>query len=62
VEPDVVVDNEPHATFLGGDAQLDAAIAALQQQIAESPVEVPKTPAYPNKAAKVLQAGEPKKP
>ncbi len=28
VEPDVVVDNLPHATFEGADAQLDAGVAA----------------------------------
>ena len=33
VDPDIVVDNLPHATFEGKDAQLDAAIAYLQQEI-----------------------------
>lgn len=50
VEPDVVVDNLPHQTFLGGDAQLEAAIAHLQQRIEEEPVVVPPPPEYPNKS------------
>ena len=50
VDPDVVVDNQPHATFEGGDAQLDAAIHYLQEKIKAEPVPRPKAPAYPNKA------------
>ena len=50
VDPDVVVDNLPHATFLGKDAQLEAAISYLQKQIKEHPVAVPPHPKYPNKA------------
>jgi tricorn protease len=50
VDPDTVVDNLPHATFGGTDAQLAAAIAYLQQQIREHPVPVPPPPAYPRKA------------
>ncbi|MBB5208648.1 S41 family peptidase [Chiayiivirga flava] len=38
VSPDIVVDNLPHATFNGGDAQLDRAIAYLQQKLASDPV------------------------
>jgi tricorn protease len=47
VEPDVVVDNLPHATFKGADAQLDAALRYLEEKIAKEPVEVPKAPPYP---------------
>jgi tricorn protease len=50
VIPDIEVDNLPHATFLGGDAQLDAAIKHLQDLIATDPRPVPKPPAYPNRA------------
>ena len=50
VDPDVVVDNLPHATFLGGDAQLDTAIALLQEEIKKNPVPPVKAPEYPNKA------------
>jgi tricorn protease len=44
VEPDHEVDNLPHATFNGADAQLDAAIAMLKQRIAEQPVPPLKEP------------------
>jgi tricorn protease len=50
VEPDMVVDNLPHATFLGKDAQLDAALEYLKQKIKDEPVEVPKAPKHPMKA------------
>lgn len=38
VAPDIVVDNLPVATGRGGDAQLDAAIANLQQRLREQPI------------------------
>lgn len=47
--PDIEVDNLPHATFNGEDAQLDAAIRYLQQKIAEDPRPVPAPPPYPRK-------------
>ena len=47
VDPDIVVDNPPHATFLGKDAQLDAAIRHLQRRIAEHPVVTPPPPKGP---------------
>ena len=50
VIPDIVVDNLPHATFNGGDAQLDAAIDYLRRKIESEPLPVPAPPAYPNKA------------
>jgi len=52
VVPDIEVDNLPHATFEGKDAQLEAAIAHLQQLIKEKPVLPPQTPALPNKSFK----------
>jgi tricorn protease len=52
VDPDIVVDNLPHATFGGSDAQLDAAVKYLQEQIGKDPRPVPKPPPYPNKAFK----------
>jgi tricorn protease len=45
-----VVDNLPHATFNGEDAQLDAAVAHLLRKIEEDPRLVPAAPAYPNRA------------
>jgi len=50
VDPDQVVDNLPNATFNGSDAQLEAAIAYLNDKIAKEPVVVPKRPAYPDKS------------
>jgi tricorn protease len=49
-EPDIVVDNLPHATFNGEDAQLNAALAYLKKLIAEDPREVPPVPAHPDKS------------
>ncbi len=49
VVPDMVVDNPPHATFNGEDAQLDAAIAYLMEEIRKDPRAVPAPPAYPDR-------------
>ena len=49
VIPDIEVDNLPHATFNGEDAQLEAAIRYLQGKIAEDPRPVPPPPPYPNR-------------
>ena len=51
VEPDIVVDNLPHATFNGKDAQLAAAVQRLQALIREDPRLVPPPPAYPDKSS-----------
>ena len=48
VEPDIVVDNLPHATFNGGDAQLEAAIRNLQDRIRREPVVIPPPPTHPD--------------
>jgi tricorn protease len=50
VEPDIVVDNLPHATFGGRDAQLDAALEHLERRIREDPRPVPAAPPYPDKS------------
>lgn len=47
VDPDIVVDNLPHATFNGQDAQLDTAIKYLQQKLKDEPIEIPMAPPYP---------------
>ncbi len=52
VDPDIMVDNLPHATFEGGDAQLDAAIKYLQDEIKADPRPVPPPPPYPDKSLK----------
>jgi tricorn protease len=50
VDPDMVVDNLPHATFEGEDAQLNAAMEYLAKLVKEHPDPVPPHPPYPNKA------------
>ena len=50
VDPDIVVDNLPNATFNGKDAQLDAAVHELQELIRKEPVTVPSAPPYPDKS------------
>ena len=49
VDPDIVVDNLPHETFGGKDAQLDAAVRHLQELIKTKPIPVPPPPPYPIK-------------
>jgi tricorn protease len=49
VVPDMVVDNLPHATFNGEDAQLDAAIQYLLGEIENDPRVVPPPPAHPDR-------------
>ncbi|HXI48635.1 MAG TPA: S41 family peptidase, partial [Steroidobacteraceae bacterium] len=50
VDPDIIVDNLPHATFAGSDAQLKAALDLLKEEIRNDPRPVPGPPPYPNKA------------
>ncbi|QOJ01454.1 MAG: PD40 domain-containing protein [Phycisphaeraceae bacterium] len=50
VDPDVIVDNPPHATFNGEDAQLKAAVDALLKKIAEEPIPDLPPPPHPVKA------------
>jgi tricorn protease len=50
VDPDMTVDNLPHATFGGGDAQLDAGLKYLKEEIQKDPRPVPDHPHYPNKS------------
>lgn len=57
VIPDVEVDNLPHATFRGEDAQLQAALAHLRQRIAEDPRPVPESPSYPDKSVPENRGG-----
>jgi tricorn protease len=48
--PDIEVDNLPHATFKGQDAQLDRAIRHLKELIAKDPRDIPPVPDYPDKS------------
>jgi tricorn protease len=52
VDPDIVVDNLPHATFNGHDAQLEAAIKHLEELIKKNPRQTPKAPDHPDKSFK----------
>lgn len=52
VDPDIVVDNLPHATFKGEDAQLKAAVDHLQKLIAQKPIPPVQAPALPDKSFK----------
>jgi tricorn protease len=52
VDPDIEVDNLPHATYSGSDAQLDAALKVLQDEIQKDPRPIPLPPPYPNKSFK----------
>jgi tricorn protease len=53
VDPDIVVDDLPHASFEGHDAQLDKAIDYLTALVKEHPDPVPPHPPYPNKSFRV---------
>jgi tricorn protease len=44
VDPDVVVDNDPHETFTGSDKQLERAIEELKKWLEEEPVVLPTPP------------------
>jgi tricorn protease len=52
VEPDVVIDNLPHATFQGEDAQLQAAVKLLKKKLRDQPITLPPVPPFPRKAAR----------
>ena len=52
VDPDLVVDNLPHSTYQGEDAQLQSAMDQLQEQIRLQPVTIPAAPRHPNKSFK----------
>ena len=50
VDPDIVVDNLPHESFSGSDAQLKAALELLEKEIQEDPRPVPASPEHPDKS------------
>ncbi|MFA7443348.1 MAG: S41 family peptidase [Lysobacteraceae bacterium] len=47
VAPDIEVDNLPYATARGGDAQLDAAIAHLEERLRTQPITPPRARPLP---------------
>lgn len=50
VDPDIVVDNLPHVTYAGKDAQLESAIKNLQELIRKDPRPVPTPKPHPDKS------------
>jgi tricorn protease len=50
VDPDIMVDDLPHATYKGEDAQLNAAVSLLKEEIRKDPRPVPPMPPYPDKS------------
>ena len=52
VAPDIDVDNPPHATAKGEDAQLERAIAVLRESLSVEPVRLPDPAPYPAPARK----------
>ncbi len=52
VGPDIVIDNLPHETYNGKDAQLEAAIKFLEKKMQEEPVTIPQFPPLPDKSVK----------
>jgi tricorn protease len=44
VDPDIIVDNDPHETFTGKDRQLERAIEELKKWLDEEPVVLPTPP------------------
>jgi len=55
VDPDMVVDNLPQSSYSGEDAQLQAAIKELQQEIKADPRPVPQAPPHPDKSFKYTE-------
>ncbi len=49
-EPDEELDNLPHATYMGEDAQLNRAVDYLLEEIRKDPRKVPPHPPYPDKS------------
>ncbi|MBN1387409.1 MAG: PDZ domain-containing protein [Bacteroidales bacterium] len=50
VVPDIEVDNLPHETYRGKDAQLEAAIEHLMKLMEKEPVKIPPIPERPDKS------------
>jgi tricorn protease len=50
VDPDVEIQNMPGDVVKGKDAQLEAAVGYLMDQLKKDPLSIPAPPPYPNKA------------
>jgi len=47
VEPDIVVENDPHKEYLGQDDQLDKAISVALEKLETEGRKIPPIPAVP---------------
>ncbi len=62
VEPDIEIENPPHASWRGEDAQLVRAIAELERRLREAPVTQPPAAPIPPRAARPSAAQSPPTP
>lgn len=52
VDPDIVVENDPHREYLGQDDQLDKAISVALEKLKTEAERVPTIPEFPDKSGK----------
>ncbi len=52
VDPDIVIDNDPHREYLGEDEQLDKAISVVLEQLKTGSRKVAPIPPFPDKSGK----------
>jgi tricorn protease len=52
VDPDIIVENDPHKEYLGQDDQLDKAISVALEQLKTQGKKVPPIPPFPDKSGK----------
>lgn len=52
VDPDIVVENDPHKEYLGQDDQLDKAISVALEKLKTEAKRVPPIPEFPDKSGK----------
>ncbi len=50
VDPDIVIDNDPHREYLGQDDQLDKAISVALEKLETESRKVPEIPPFPDKS------------
>ena len=62
VEPDIDVENHPAEVLAGKDSQLEAAIAYVQQRMADDPRVFPDPPPYPDKSKPEFTVQDPEYP
>jgi len=52
VDPDIVIENDPHREYLGQDDQLDKAISVALEKLKTEGRQLPAIPAFPDKSGK----------